>query len=1316
MDDAGNLYVGKDSTTAGGVYRGIASPALNDRFSLAIPFTGTWGLTPLASNVGAAKQSGEPDHAGNPGGHSLWWKWTAPADGAAVLTTNGSSFRPLVAVYQGASVSALTPVAASTTGGLSFNATSGATYYFAVDGADGATGTVSFALNSSGVVGWGESFSSNNPTTTPITPAIAPTGLGPVAGIAGGADHSLGLKSDGTVAGWGSNVSGETTVPSDLAGVTAVAAGDSYSVALKSDGTVITWGAGPPAPTADTLHDAVAIAGGSNSDKGGLALKSDGTLVAWGRYLLSLPPGLFQVAGISARGTSVLAVRNDGIVVSSSTTPANPIPTNLSGVVAVAAEGGSGGGVALKSDGTVTSWGSITTLTASLNNNIIAIAAGDAHALALKSDGTVVAWGSNASGQTTVPPGLSGVVAIAAGDDYSLALQAVAPPVFSAQPTSTAVSLGQTVTLAAAANASSYQWYEGSGGDTSQPVAGANKPWLVTAALSQSTAYWVRATNCLGTADSRTATVTVYPPPPNDDFADATALTGASLQTTGTNAGATGETGESVIGYFYPNPATGPGHSVWWTWTAPTDGVVTVDTLGSDFDTVLGVYVGPAVNALTSVQSDDNGGPSLSSRLSFQATGGSSYQIAVDGRGNAIGNITLNLALSTAFAPSITSQPVNTTAAAGANTTLSVSALAYPPPTYQWQRLAVGSATWASLTDDGTFAGTTTATLTITHDGLSMSGDQYRCVLDNGLAPATSTAATLAVSVPYVFSTVAGTAGQSGSADAVGADARFNFSTPHVSVPSGVAVDAAGNVYLADTANNIIRKILPDGTVTTFAGTAGQTGSTDAVGAAARFNSPLGVAVDAAGNVYVADANNLTIRKILPDGTVTTLAGTAGTFGSADAVGAAASFGYPAGMAVDAAGNVYVADADNDTIRKILPDGTVTTLAGTARQAGSTDAAGAAARFSYPTGVAVDAAGNVYVADTLNYTIRKILPAGTVSTLAGTAGQIGSADAVGAAARFLVPGGVAVDNAGNVDVADSANGMIRRITPNGLVATIGGTRYPPGSADGAGVAASFNYPEGIAVDASGNLYIVDLLNDTIRKGTPGNAAPGILEHPAPQSVTAGQNAAFTAVADGFPAPARQWQRLPAGSSTWANLADDATFAGVTTPTLTITAAHVGLSGDQFRCVVSNGLAPDATSAAATLTVTVPDFPTWAGALGLTGPNAALIASPFPDGVPNLARYAMNLGANPAAGQLPALSHVTLSGVPYVTLQFRERKGLTAVQLGAEFSPDLQTWTPVPPENVSPLADDDANTARYEARLPLPGNGRVFLRLRATQSP
>jgi sugar lactone lactonase YvrE len=315
----------------------------------------------------------------------------------------------------------------------------------------------------------------------------------------------------------------------------------------------------------------------------------------------------------------------------------------------------------------------------------------------------------------------------------------------------------------------------------------------------------------------------------------------------------------------------------------------------------------------------------------------------------------------------------------------------------------------------------------------------------------------------------------SGSADGPGRVARF-FS------PEGVAADGAGNVYVADTKNHTIRKITPAGFVTTLAGAAGVGGSADGVGAGAQFNFPGGVAADRAGIVYVADTNNHTIRKVRPDGVVTTLAGAAGVEGSADGAAADAQFSFPESLAVDDAGNLFVTDTGNDTIRKISPAGVVTTLAGSPQQSGDTDGRGAGAQFSGPHGIAVNRTGHVFVADTGNDTIRKISPRGVVITLAGAAGMLGSMDGTGADARFAEPFGVAVNRAGKLFVAD-VDDVIRKISPAGVVTTFAGTAGAFGRADGTGAAAQLDHPDGVAVDDEDNVYVADHDNNSIRKIT-----------------------------------------------------------------------------------------------------------------------------------------------------------------------------------------------------------------------------------------
>ena len=294
--------------------------------------------------------------------------------------------------------------------------------------------------------------------------------------------------------------------------------------------------------------------------------------------------------------------------------------------------------------------------------------------------------------------------------------------------------------------------------------------------------------------------------------------------------------------------------------------------------------------------------------------------------------------------------------------------------------------------------------------------------------------------------------------------------------PEGVAVDSSGNIYVADTNNNKIRKITADGNVSTLAGS-DSNGSADGIGSDASFYYPHGIAVDDNGNVYVADTNNNKIRKITADGNVSTLAGS-GSYGSTDGVGIDASFNKPYGIAVDTSGNVYVADTDNSLIRKITAEGNVSTFAGDGRN-GFLDAVGIIARFYNPHGVTVDGNGNIYVADSGNNKIRKITADGNVSTFVGS-GSDGSVDGVGTDASFSFAQGITVDGSGNIYVADTDNNKIRKITVDGNVSTLAGSGSYS-STDGIGISASFYRPRAIAVDKNGNIYVADTSSHKIRK-------------------------------------------------------------------------------------------------------------------------------------------------------------------------------------------------------------------------------------------
>ncbi|MGP8235323.1 MAG: hypothetical protein ACLQVW_07930, partial [Limisphaerales bacterium] len=374
--------------------------------------------------------------------------------------------------------------------------------------------------------------------------------------------------------------------------------------------------------------------------------------------------------------------------------------------------------------------------------------------------------------------------------------------------------------------------------------------------------------------------------------------------------------------------------------------------------------------------------------------------------------------------------------------------------------------------------------------------------------------------VPYSFSTIAGiydVDGIEGWADGTNSSAQFNQ-------PEAIAVDPLGNLYVADTFNNVIRKITPLGNniwqVSTLAGQPGVIGFADSTTAAtATFHAPQGIALDGSGNIYVADTGNNLIRKITTGGKVMTIAGnTSILFNGSPAPGyqegpaLQAQFNNPIGIAVDSLNNVYVGDYYNNVVRKLTPSGSLdvwaaSTFAGSASRSGvgANNGKGASAQFQGPAGLAVDSSGNLYVADTSNNSIRKITPDGTVSILAGSPPTLqqefnynggipyGNADSVQSSkANFFLPYGVAVDGAGNVYVADTDNEEIRKISPQGAVTTLGGQPvfllYSSPAEPmrlygiGSGTSALFAIPYGIAVDKGGNVYVADTGNSVIRQG------------------------------------------------------------------------------------------------------------------------------------------------------------------------------------------------------------------------------------------
>lgn len=335
--------------------------------------------------------------------------------------------------------------------------------------------------------------------------------------------------------------------------------------------------------------------------------------------------------------------------------------------------------------------------------------------------------------------------------------------------------------------------------------------------------------------------------------------------------------------------------------------------------------------------------------------------------------------------------------------------------------------------------------------------------------------------------------GSKGSADGNGTTASFD-------TPYGMTSDVAGNIYVTDRGNHTIRKITPNGNVTTIAGMLGVPGFADGIGAAAQFNDPTSVAADDSGNIYVSDRNNRRIRKISATMVVSTLAGS-GIRGSDDGIGAAATFHFPTGITMSVDGNLYVADAS--TVRKINPaTGEVTTIAGSFDEQINLDGQGTAARFQFAHGITSDPSGILYVSEFGEHVIRKITIAGFVSTIAGDNSRTGGTqDGTGTAAQFNFTSGLASDASGNIFIADQGSDLIRKMTPAGVVTTFTGLAYADGFVNGPLDQATFNGQTAIGIDGFGNIYVSEIGNNAVRKI--GNCA-------APAPVTFGFSASLSA--------------------------------------------------------------------------------------------------------------------------------------------------------------------------------------------------------------
>ncbi|MGQ9634639.1 MAG: NHL repeat-containing protein [Bryobacteraceae bacterium] len=332
---------------------------------------------------------------------------------------------------------------------------------------------------------------------------------------------------------------------------------------------------------------------------------------------------------------------------------------------------------------------------------------------------------------------------------------------------------------------------------------------------------------------------------------------------------------------------------------------------------------------------------------------------------------------------------------------------------------------------------------------------------------------------PYTISTLAGTGTPGSEGDGSPA------TEAQVNNPFGLALDSSGNLYIADQFNNRVRKLTPDGKLSTVAGTGKASYSGDGGSATeAALNHPCGIAIDSAGNLYIADTANNSIRKVTSAGTISTFAGT-GSIGNTGDDGEAtkAVLDHPIGLAVDSQGNLYIADTGNNRVRVVGTDGKITAFAGTGT-AGSLGDGGPAkeAQLNRPQGVFVTPSGVVYIADTFNHRIRKVDTGGAITSVAGTGLPGYSGDggpALKAALRY--PKSVFVDRDGNLFIVDAFNARIRVVTPDGIIHTVAGDGiHGYAGDDGNALKARFRFPSAIAVDSGGRLYVTDTQNNRVR--------------------------------------------------------------------------------------------------------------------------------------------------------------------------------------------------------------------------------------------
>ncbi len=520
-----------------------------------------------------------------------------------------------------------------------------------------------------------------------------------------------------------------------------------------------------------------------------------------------------------------------------------------------------------------------------------------------------------------------------------------------------------------------------------------------------------------------------------------------------------------------------------------------------------------------------------------------------------------------AVAPDVGLQPADRLGVrAGAGALFSTWARAgSPAASYRWQRQAGGTGAWVDLADGTDFAGTGTVQLLVRAASLGMNEDRIRCRLQNSAGVVYTRAARLTVTEVTAGSfTLAGRMGLPGFADGAGAQAQFEY-------PIAIVFAADGALVVSDARNNRLRRVALDGTVSTLN---------------AEVSSPRGLCVDAAGNLYVADEFAAVIRRYTPAGVTSVYAGQLWTPGASDGDRATARFTRPSGVAIDSAGNLYVTDASDCTVRRVATNGVVSTLAGLAGAAGYQDGTGAAARFRFQSGnangVAVGPDQAVYVTDVGNHCVRRVGLDGVVTTVVGSPDRSGAADGGASVASLSSPVGIIVGADGTILVADHGMGLLRLFSTDGRLHTLGGGW---GDTEGVGTAFRLKSPQAAVIGPNGRLYVADANNSVIRVYVP--TVPPIGREPADAvAIANGGKAAFAVDTNGaWPLPQFRWQSRVAGAGegAWTDVTNTGAFRGASSSQLEISGATRALHNREYRCVLTN-TAGTATSRAAVLTL------------------------------------------------------------------------------------------------------------------------------------